>query len=79
MDYPRSPHSNSFNGLSIQQLDDIYKIIESKYEKYEIKRLSYRKDRRRERDIGVGRRFKLDIRSRVIMVLMYYRLYITYN
>ena len=53
------------------------KIIESKYEKYEIKRLSYK--RNRERDIGAGRRFKLDIKDRVILVLVYYRLYITYT
>ena len=67
----------SFTGLSVKQFDDIYKEIESKYEKYEIKRLSSR--RNRERDIGGGRRFKLVIKDRVIMVLVYYRLYITYT
>ncbi len=67
----------SFTGLSVKQFDDIYKEIESKYEKYEIKRLSSR--RNRERDIGGGRRFKLVIKDRVTMVLLYYRLYITYT
>ena len=67
----------SFTGLSVKQFDDIYKEIESKYEKYEIKRLSSR--RNRERAIGGGRRFKLVIKDRVIMVLVYYRLYITYT
>ncbi|MFI5407297.1 MAG: hypothetical protein ACHQ1D_12405 [Nitrososphaerales archaeon] len=67
----------SFTGLSVKQFDDIYKEIESKYEKYEIKRLSSR--RNRERDIGAGRRFKLVIKDRVTMVLVYYRLYITYT
>ena len=67
----------SFTGLSVKQFDDIYKEIESKYEKYEIKRLSYK--RNRERDIGAGRHFKLDIEDRVILVLVYYRLYITYT
>ena len=67
----------SFTGLSVKQFDDIYKEIESKYEKYEIKRLSSR--RNRERDIGGGRRFKLVIKDRVTMVLVYYRLYITYT
>ncbi|MFI5407556.1 MAG: IS5/IS1182 family transposase, partial [Nitrososphaerales archaeon] len=67
----------SFTGLSVQQFDDIYKIIESKYTKHEIKRLSSR--RNRERDIGGGRRFKLLVKDRVIMVLVYYRLYITYT
>src|SRR5207342_1676549 len=59
--------------------DDIYKVIESKYEKYEIKRLSTKRKYRRERDIGAGRHFKLLVKDRVIMVLVYYRLYITYT
>ena len=69
----------SFTGLSVKQFDDIYKEIESKYEKYEIKRLSTKRKYRRERDIGAGRRFKLLVKDRVIMVLVYYRLYITYT
>ena len=69
----------SFTGISVQQFDDIYKEIESKYEKYEIKRLSYKRKYRRKRAIGAGRHFKLDVRNRVIMVLVYYRLYITYT
>jgi Helix-turn-helix of DDE superfamily endonuclease len=67
----------SFTGLSVPQFDDIYKIIESKYTKHEIKRLSYK--RNRERDIGAGRHFKLVVKDRDIMVLVYYRLYITYT
>jgi len=51
--------------------------MESKYTKYETKRLSYK--RNRERDIGAGKRFKLIVKDRVIMVLVYYRLYITYT
>lgn len=66
----------SFTGLSVQQFDDVFKIIESKYPKHEIKRLSSPK---RERDVGAGRRFKLVVKDRVIMVLVYYRLYITYT
>jgi hypothetical protein len=67
----------SFIGLSVKQFDDIYDEIKSKYTKHKIKRLSYRKDR--ERSIGGGRHFKLDVKNRIIMVLMYYRLYITYT
>ena len=68
----------SFTGLSVKQFDDVFQIIESKYSKHERKRLSYK--RNRERDIGaVGRCFKLDIKDRVILVLVYYRLYITYT
>ena len=69
----------SFTGLSVKQFDDIYKVIESEYEKYEIKRLSTKRKYRRERDMGAGRHFKLVIKDRVIMVLVYYRLYITYT
>lgn len=67
----------SFTGLSVQQFDDVYREIESKYPKHEIKRLSYK--RNRERDVGAGRRFKIVVKDRVIMVLVYYRLYITYT
>jgi hypothetical protein len=69
----------SFTGISVQQFDDIYKEIESKYEKYDIERLSYKRKYKRERAIGAGRHFKLDVRNRIIMVLVYYRLYITYT
>jgi hypothetical protein len=75
----RKPHLfKSFTGLSVKQFDDIYCEIESKYSEYDIKRLSSRKERR-ERAVGAGRRFKLPVKDRVIMVLVYYRLYITYT
>ncbi len=69
----------SFTGLSVKQFDYIYCEIESKYSEYEIKRLSSNRKRNRERAIGAGRHFKLLVMDRVIMVLMYYRLYITYT
>jgi hypothetical protein len=43
----------SFIGLSVKQFDDVYDEIKSKYTKFEIKRLSYRNDRKR--SIGGGR------------------------
>ncbi len=68
----------SFTGLSVQEFDDIYdKKLAKKYAKYEIQRLSKRIDRKR--DIGVGRPFKMDLRDRFLMLLVYYRLYITYT
>ena len=69
----------SFTGLSVQQFDNIYREIESKYPKYEIKRLSTKRKYRRERTVVGDRHFKLDVKDRVIMVLVYYRLYITYT
>jgi hypothetical protein len=59
----------SFTGLSVQQFDDIFKEIELKYDKYEIKRLSSRKERR-ERAVGAGRHFKLVMKDRLIMVVV---------
>jgi hypothetical protein len=68
----------SFTGLSVQQFDNIYdKEITKRYHNYELKRLSKRKDRKR--TIGAGRPFKLDVKDRFLMLLVYYRLYITYT
>jgi hypothetical protein len=68
----------SFTGLTVQEFDNIYdKEITKKYDKHENKRLSKRKDR--ERSIGAGRHFKLDVKDRFLMLLVYYRLYITYT
>ena len=69
----------SFTGLTVQQFDDIYeKEIAKRYDKYEIQRLSKR-NKDRERNIGAGRPFKLDLENRFLMLLVYYRLYITYT
>jgi hypothetical protein len=61
----------------VQKFDDIYnKEILKRYHNYEPKRLSKRKNRKR--DIGAGGRpFKLDVKDRFIILLVYYRLYIT--
>ena len=68
----------SFTGLTIKEFGDIYDKITKRYVKHEIQRLSKRKYRKR--DIGaVGRPFTLDIKNRFIMLLVYYRLYITYT
>jgi hypothetical protein len=60
-----------------QQIDNIYdKEITKRYDRYEIQRLS---KKYRERETGAGRPFKLDIKDRFLMLLVYYRLYITYT
>ena len=70
----------SFTGLTLQEFDEIYAEIERKYHKHEIQRLSNRKDsKKRERKFGAGRHFKLDVRDRFLMLLVYYRLYIHEN
>ncbi len=68
----------SFTGLKVQEFDNIYnKEILKRYERHELKRLSKRKGRKR--DIGAGRPFKLNLENRFLMLLVYYRLYITYT
>jgi hypothetical protein len=68
----------SFTGLTVRKFDDIYdNEMAKRYCLHEIKRLSNKKDR--ERSIGAGRHFKLDVKNRFLMLLVYYRLYITYT
>ena len=67
----------SFTGLTVEEFDNIYRKMEKRYDHPEIKPLSKRKDR--ERETGAGRPFKLDARDRFLLLLVYYRLYITYT
>jgi hypothetical protein len=66
----------SFTGLTISEFDAIYVDIESRYNEYESKRLS---KPNRQRDVGAGRPFKLKVRERFVMLLVYYGLYITFR
>ena len=70
----------SFTGLTVQEFDDIYnKEIITRYVKHESKRLSSKRKENRKRKIGAGRHFKLNLKDRIVMLLVYYRLYITYT
>ncbi len=66
----------SFTGLELSEFDSICKEVESRYPQYELKRLSKRK---RTRKVGAGNYFKLTVRDRFLMLLVYYRLYITHT
>ena len=69
----------SFTGLTVQQFDNIYdKEIITRYDKHEIQRLSS-KQRKSKKKHGAGRPFKLNLKDRFVMLLVYYRLYITYT
>ena len=69
----------SFTGLTVKEFDDIYdRGISKRYGRHVIRRLSYRKDSR-ERFIGAGRHFQLDVKDRFLMLLVYCRLCITYT
>ena len=66
----------TFTGLTPEEFNKIYKQLEQRYTQYEQKRLTQKK---RKRAIGAGRPFKLPLKERMLMLLMYYRLYITYG
>jgi len=57
----------------------IPKKIAKRYGKYEQQLLSSKRQAVRERKDRAGRRFKLNIKNRFLMLLVYYRLYITYT
>jgi hypothetical protein len=66
----------------VQEFDSIYNIkISKRYSKHELHRLSSikRKADRKRKAGAVGRPFKLDVKDRFLMLLVYYRLYITYT
>jgi len=64
----------TFTGLTLEQGNALYAEIEKQYPKQERKRL-WRKHRKRA--IGAGRKFKRSIQDRMLMALMYYRLYVS--
>lgn len=66
---------HTFTGLTPEEFNKIYAQLEQRYPQYEKKRLTRKK---RKRAIGAGRPFKLPLKKRMLMLLMYYRLYITY-
>jgi hypothetical protein len=81
--YPKNHccFSNRSPALQYKNLMIFTIEIAKKYEKHEIKRLSCKRKEniKRERKAGAGRPFKLDVKNRYLMLLVYYRLYITYT
>ncbi len=70
----------SFTGFTVQEFDDIYnKKIVKRYNKHEIQRLSLKEKMLEKEKQVAGRPFKLDVKDRFLMLLVYYRLYITYT
>ena len=64
----------SFTGVTLQQFDVIVIDVKKQYSITEKARLSKRK---RQRQIGAGHPFDLSIEDKLVMLLVYYRLYIT--
>jgi hypothetical protein len=68
-------HFHSFCGLSPEQFDQLLAEVVPVYEAQE---LAQKSRSGRKRVIGGGRKFKLAIAERLLMTLMYYRLYVSY-
>jgi hypothetical protein len=64
----------SLTGLEVSEFNSVHSNVEAKYYEYETKRLS-RKNRKRK--VGAGHPYKLPLQDRLLMFLIYYRLYIT--
>jgi hypothetical protein len=64
----------SFTGLEVGEFDSVFERVEGAYPSTEQRRLSRRG---RQREIGVGHPFKLPLRERTLMLLVYYRFYVT--
>ena len=64
----------SLTGVEVSEFNAIYTRAQIKYVEHEQKRLS-RENRKRK--VGAGHPFKLHLQERLLMFLVYYRLYIT--
>jgi hypothetical protein len=64
----------SLTGLEVSEFDTFHANVEAKYDQYQTKKL-YRKNRKRK--VGAGHPYKLPLQDRLLMFLIYYRLYIT--
>ena len=65
-------HFKTLMGMSLQEFDLLLAKVEKAHPEAERERLSKRP---RRRVVGAGRRFALDLRNRVLLLLFYYRMY----
>jgi Helix-turn-helix of DDE superfamily endonuclease len=67
-------HFHNFTGLTPEQFDQLLLVLKPLYEQAEQERLE---NPNRLRARGAGRNFNLELPERLLMSLMYFRLYIT--
>ncbi|MHC4397767.1 MAG: transposase family protein [Planctomycetota bacterium] len=73
----RSPKVfRKLTGVTVAKYEQIYSQLLPLYEAHNNRRL-FRDDR--QRAVGGGNKFKLDLNDRLLMLLMYYRLYVTHD
>ncbi len=63
-------------GLSVKEFEALYEQVEGAIEDYEERRLSRRQ---RQRATGAGGKYELDTRERLLMAMIWLRLYPTYD
>jgi hypothetical protein len=68
-------HFQTFTGVTVAQFEEILKALRPVYAEFEKERLM-RPDRKRK--IGGGRNFTLGLEDRLMVTLMYFRLYVSY-
>lgn len=68
-------HFQAFTGVTVAQFEEILKALRPVYAEFERERLT-RPDRKRK--IGGGRNFTLGLEDRLMVTLMYFRLYVSY-
>jgi hypothetical protein len=64
----------SLTGLEVSEFDSVLTKVNAHYKDYEKQRLS-RKNRKHQ--VGAGHPFKLPLQERLLMFMIYYRLYVT--
>ena len=69
-------HFQSFTGVTIAQFAELLNALRPIYGEFEEERLQ-RPDRKRK--IGGGRKFTLSLEDRLLVTLMYFRLYTSYT
>jgi hypothetical protein len=68
-------HFQAFTGVTVAQFEEILKALRPVYAEFERERLT-RPNRKRK--IGGGRNFTLGLEDRLMVTLMYFRLYVSY-
>ena len=66
----------SFTGLEVSEFNTVFAILKKKHKRYETRRLSKGE---RINSIGQGRKFKLELIDQFLLVLIYYKMYISYS
>ena len=72
----KSPKSfRRLTGLEIEKFDELLKELRPRYQRYNRQRLANKK---RQHGVGAAMKFTLSLEDRLLMLLVYYRCYVTH-